>query len=367
MAELYPMPIEPRYVERIWGGHGLAETLGKDAPRDRAIGESWEIYEENTVAGGALGGRTIGELRALLGRALTGHVSPQDLFPLLTKLIDAQDVLSVQVHPDDHYARTREGQPYGKTECWYVIDVAPGATLTYGFSRDTTPEEFSRLVAEGTLDQILRPLAVRPGDVVYLPAGTVHAIGAGIILYEVQQTSDLTYRIYDWNRRDAAGKARELHVDKARDVLDYRQCTRGVVHPLRQQDGARTMLVAGQYFCLELVEAGRAGALSTYESAVAICALDQPIVARTARGDDEVAVAPYSSLLIPAGAASYTLERQAGRAERARAVVAYVPRAEEATRADLLGRGFTEEQVASFLEQFAPASGLGQGQGTRAT
>ncbi len=129
-------------------------------------------------------------------------MSPDDLFPLLTKLIDAQDVLSVQVHPDDSYAREPEGQPYGKTECWYVIDAAPGAELTYGFSRNTHPKEYTRLVAQGTLDEILRPLPVAPGDVIYLPAGTVHAIGKGIMVYEVQQTSDVTYRIFDWNRRD---------------------------------------------------------------------------------------------------------------------------------------------------------------------
>src|SRR5262249_22287422 len=189
MAELYPMLIGPRYVERIWGGHNLATMLGKAAPAGAPIGESWEIYEENRVTNGTYAGHTIGELRTVMGRDLTGHVSPDNLFPLLTKLIDAQEVLSVQVHPDDRYAREHEGQPYGKTECWYVLDVAPGATLTVGFRRDTSPTEFARMVAEGTLDQILRPLTVQPGDVVYLPAGTVHAIGAGIVVYEVQQTS----------------------------------------------------------------------------------------------------------------------------------------------------------------------------------
>ena len=121
MTDLYPMLIQPRYVERIWGGHALAERLGKPAPHDQRIGESWEVYEENGVVNGVHAGRTIGDLRAEMGRTLTGHVSPGDLFPLLIKLIDAQDWLSVQVHPDDRFAQAHEGQPYGKTECWYVI------------------------------------------------------------------------------------------------------------------------------------------------------------------------------------------------------------------------------------------------------
>lgn len=208
MADLYPLLIAPRYDERIWGGHNLARRLGKPAPPDRKIGESWEVYGQNSVANGAYAGRTIGTLRAELGRdPLGGHVSPAAAFPVLTKLLDAQDVLSVQVHPDDRFAQQLEGQPNGKTGCWYVIYTAPGAALTYGFARATDPDEYARLVAEGTLDQVLRQMPVRQGDVA-LPAGMVHAIGAGIILYEVQQTSDITYRSYDWNRRDASGQAR---------------------------------------------------------------------------------------------------------------------------------------------------------------
>ncbi|GAC1436881.1 MAG: class I mannose-6-phosphate isomerase [Chloroflexota bacterium] len=346
MADLYPMLIEPRYVETLWGGHNLAHKLGKPAPAGKAVGESWEIYEENTVANGALAGQTIGALRVALGRDLMGHVPPDNLFPLLTKLIDAQQVLSVQVHPDDRFAREHEHKPYGKTECWYIIDVAPGATLTYGFSRDMTPDAYTRLVAEGALDGVLRPLAVRPGDVVYLPAGTVHAIGAGILLYEVQQTSDVTYRIYDWNRRDAAGKARELHVEQARQVLDYHRGTRGVVTPLEQPGSGRATLVAGQYFVLELFTAG-GGPISTYDSPVAVCSLDRPVRARLAAGGEAVLLPPYSSLLVPAAAGHYLLEPHEGAG--ARAIVAYVPRSEESVRADLRARGFGDAESTAFL------------------
>ena len=360
MTDLYPMLIAPRYDERIWGGHGLADRLGKAAPRDRKIGESWEIYDQNSVANGAYAGRTIAVLREELGRDLTGgHVSPDDAFPVLTKLIDAQDVLSVQVHPDDAFARKLEGQPNGKTECWYVIDAAPGAALTYGFTCDTNPDEYARLVAEGRLDGILRQVPVHAGDVVYLPAGMVHAIGAGIILYEVQQTSDVTYRIYDWNRLDDSGHPRELHVEKARQVLDYHRNERGPVRTLSQPSSGRTMLVAGRYFCNELVEAGRAGSLGTYDSPVAVCALDQPLRVTVATGGPAVTLPPYSSLLLPAAARSYELA-SAGSDAPARAIITYVPASPDAVRDDLRGRGFADTEIDGFLAQFAPLSDLGR-------
>ena len=141
---------------------------------------------------------------------------------MLTKIIDAREALSVQVHPDDAYAQRVEHQPNGKTECWYVLDCEPGAELVLGWTRDTTRDEYERRVADGTLGDILRRVPVTPGDAFYLPAGTLHAIGAGIQLFETQQASDLTYRIFDWNRVGADGKPRELHVQKAGDVLDFR-------------------------------------------------------------------------------------------------------------------------------------------------
>ena len=167
---------------------------------------------------------------------MTGHVAPDELFPLLTKLIDAHDVLSVQVHPDDRFARENCTNLRQDGVLVHRRRRGRAPTLIYGFGRDSNPDEYTRLVAEGTLGEILRPLRCSPGDVVYIPAGRVHAIGAGIMLYEMQQTSDVTYRIYDWNRRDAEGKPRELHVDKARRVLDYHRWTRG---PVQDPERAR--------------------------------------------------------------------------------------------------------------------------------
>ncbi len=359
MADLYPMLIRPRYVERIWGGDNLATRLGKPAPRDKTIGESWEIYEENTVANGVYAGKTIGELRGLMGKDLMGHVPADQTFPLLTKLIDATETLSVQVHPDDRFAQQLEHQHYGKTECWYVIDAKAGATLTYGFARDSTPDEYAQLVKDGKLDGLLRQLPVKAGDVVYIPAGTVHAIGAGIILYELQQTSDVTYRIYDWNRKDAQGKTRELHVDKARQVLDYHRWTRDAIKPLATSDN-RTMIIAGPYFNEEIVD-GPGARLNTYDSPVSICALEHSLSVSLAGGGNAVVVPPYSSALLPAAAGAYTIRPQLGDAGTAHALVSYVPASPQATRDDLLGRGASEAAAGAFLAQFAPAQDLGQG------
>ena len=358
MAALSPLRVQPRYVERIWGGDGLATELGKPAPRDKSIGEGWEVYDENTVLNGPYAGKSIGELRGILGQDLMGHVDAGATFPLLTKLIDAKETLSVQVHPDDALAQKLEGQPNGKTECWYVIKARPGAELTYGFARDSSPAEYAALVESGKLDGILRQLPVAAGDVVYIPGGTVHAIGAGIILYELQQTSDVTYRIYDWNRRDAQGQPRELHVDKARQALDYHQWTRGPVRPLRTPDG-RAMTIAGPYFVEELVD-GPGAALSTYNSPVVVCALEHSLSVSLSTGGEAVVVPPYSSVLIPAAAESFQFRPQLGDGAAAHALVSYVPASRDATRRDLIDRGAAESEVDSFLAQFAPARELGQ-------
>lgn len=352
MSDIYPLAIEPRLDERIWGGHRLVEKLGKPGPRDRLIGESWEIYDENRVLNGPYAGKTIGALRRLMGRDLTGHVSPEAVFPLLTKLIDARDVLSVQVHPDDRFARSLEHQSHGKTECWYILAADPGSTLTYGFARNITPDEYERLVQAGELESVLREVPVHPGDVVYIPAGTVHAIGAGILLFELQQTSDVTYRIYDWNRKDAEGRPRELHVEKARQVLDYHRFQRGLVKPLHAPDGKRSMLVAGPYFTLELAETGR-HEMETRDSPIGICALGGSATV-TAR-EESVTVDPYSSLLVPAAAGSYVLDASGT------ALVASVPVSQQAVRDRLREWGVPDDEIDPFLQQFAPAGPLGVG------
>jgi len=250
---LYPLILAPKLVPLLWGGDALVSRYGKQGDPNVAIGESWECWDENRVVNGEFAGKTIANLRAEIGADLMGLLDPAWLFPILTKFIDARQTLSVQVHPDDAYARRVEKQPNGKTECWYILDALPDATIVLGWKRDSSREEYFERVKDGTLGELLRHVPVKAGDVYYLPAGTLHAIGAGIVLFEVQQASDLTYRIFDWNRTGADGKPRQLHVEKAADVLDFRASHAGALRTLtRTVDGfERTALVADSHFTVE--------------------------------------------------------------------------------------------------------------------
>jgi len=300
-VNLAPFPLEPREVELIWGGDALVRHYGKPGDPSKKIGESWECWDQNHVGAGAFAGSTVGELRAELGKELVGKLDPSRIFPILTKFIDARAALSVQVHPDDAYAERVEGQPNGKTECWFVLEAEPNATIVLGWKRSTSRNEFLERLKEGSLDDLLRRVPVRPGDVFYLPAGTLHAIGAGIILYETQQASDLTYRVFDYNRLGSDGKPRELHVEKAADVLDYRRSEAGALASLEYVlDGLlRTTLVADPRFTVERVECGaQAQGLDLEGMPLAVTALDASLELE-AQGES-ITLKPYESALVPA-------------------------------------------------------------------
>jgi len=219
---MYPMKLNPVFKETIWGGNKIKEVYGKNTFCDK-IGESWEASAipggVSTVANGEFAGMGLDELTAKFSAEILGKAGGEQ-FPLCFKIIDAADFLSVQVHPDDEYAGKHHGC-LGKTEMWYILDCEPGAELIFGFNRDLTREEFAKAVEEKETDKLLNRVKVKPGDYFYIKAGTVHAIGSGILLAEIQQSSDITYRVFDWNRVDKNGKGRELHVERALDVSDY--------------------------------------------------------------------------------------------------------------------------------------------------
>lgn len=254
---VYPLQLDPYLSRPIWGGNKLGQRYGKGAGTTGSIGESWEIFEGDTVQNGAWQGKTLRELTEQLGASLLGSAAlhnPPGRFPLLIKLIDATQQLSIQVHPNDQQAQQLEGEPYGKTEAWYILDADPGATLVYGLSHSLTPEQLRERSADGSIEGDLAYLPVAAGDVVLVPAGTIHAIGAGVVLYEIQQTSSTTYRLYDWNRRGPDGKARELHLEKAAQVADLTLRSQGRQAPRNLGNGAgvqRQELVRSPYFVLE--------------------------------------------------------------------------------------------------------------------
>jgi mannose-6-phosphate isomerase len=212
MSELYPLLLKPEFRERIWGTRDLSPIYG-EAPGEAPIGEVWLTGDECLVANGALAGMSLGELCRRYGRELVGETAPQaDRFPLLIKFLFPKDKLSVQVHPDDQTAQ-RAGLPCGKTECWYVLKSEPGAKIGLGLKPGTTREQFARAIEQVRAEELLNWIDVRAGEMIYVDAGTVHAIGPGVILLETQQNSDTTYRLYDY------GRPRELHVKQGLEAL----------------------------------------------------------------------------------------------------------------------------------------------------
>ncbi len=216
-----PIKLSPAFKDYLWGGTKLRTDFNKDCDFDK-IAESWELSThkdgQSVVANGEFKGMTLGEYVEKNGKGVLGKNAEKfDYFPILIKLIDAKDNLSIQVHPNDEYALRVEGE-YGKTEMWYIVDCEENAFLYYGFNRDITAKEFRERIENNTVLEVLNRVDVKKGDVFFIDAGTVHAIGAGIMICEIQQNSNTTYRVYDYDRRDKNGNPRELHIDKAIEV-----------------------------------------------------------------------------------------------------------------------------------------------------
>ncbi|HEV8541288.1 MAG TPA: type I phosphomannose isomerase catalytic subunit, partial [Verrucomicrobiae bacterium] len=221
---LYPLRFKPIFQERIWGGRNLATLYHKDLPPRLPIGESWEISDrpeaQSEITNGRLAGKTLHWLLQhhrdqLLGpaRALHGR------FPLLVKILDAREKLSLQVHPPPERAHALGGDP--KTEIWCITHAEPHSELYVGLKRGVTREIFQRQIQAGSVADCFHRITVRRGDAMFLPSGRVHAIGSGLVIFEIQQNSDTTYRVFDWNRRDAAGNARPLHVKESLECIDF--------------------------------------------------------------------------------------------------------------------------------------------------
>lgn len=255
---LGPIQLRASLHETIWGGENLRALAGKDVAPGMRIGESWETALDAVAMNAPYAGQTLGALTETYGVDLIGARARMVFgmrFPLLTKFLDAHAQLSVQVHPSDEYAAMHEGGKLGKTEVWYILQAEPGAQVVYGLRHEATQDEVRRAIASNTLEGLLHNVEVRAGDVVFVPAGTVHAIGAGVALYELQEYSDITYRLYDYGRLQADGRPRDLHVEQGLAVMRYTPQALERVTPLAL-DGRRT-LVGCRYFMLE--EVGLAG------------------------------------------------------------------------------------------------------------
>lgn len=262
--KLYPLTFSPVFKDYIWGGRNLAH-YGRKLPAEGVIAESWEIagHEDGTtiVDNGYFEGKSITEVQAELGLDLVGSKNAwaheRGKFPLLVKLLDANQPLSVQVHPGDEYALANEGNELGKTEMWVVLDAQPGAELILGVHAGTTRESFHQALQDGDVERHLHPLQVEKGDHICVPAGSLHSICGGLVLVEIQQNSNTTYRVFDWNRLGADGKPRLLHIERALDVINFEQVEPGLCEA-KKVAGAegirRYRLCSNEYFVTERVE-----------------------------------------------------------------------------------------------------------------
>ena len=255
-----PLRLEPLYRRYLWGGRRFATVFGRDLPPGDDYAESWELVdrgpEQTLVAGGPLAGTALGTLVRERGRELLGRHAPLARFPLLFKFLDACRDLSVQVHPDDARAARLSPPDRGKTEAWYVVAAAPGSRIYAGLRHGVTGADLAAAIRAGRCEELLHAFEPRPGDCVFIPAGTVHAIGAGLLVAEIQQSSDVTYRLYDWNRVGPDGRPRPLHVDAGIEAV-----TRfGPVDPVtpgRTADPAVRRLVTSPFFVFDEVRCDR--------------------------------------------------------------------------------------------------------------
>ena len=259
MQELYPLKFQPIYQEKIWGGNRISKKFHRKNVPDGKIGESWDLSaiegNESIVKNGFLEGNSLNELveiymADLVGEKIYDQFGPE--FPLLIKIIEAKDLLSLQVHPNDETAFDRH-LSYGKTEMWYVIENEPGAQLISGFRKKTSEEEFKKALENNTYTELLNYTEAVEGDVFFIPAGQIHALGSNLLIAEIQQSSDITYRISDWGRVDSNGNPRELHLDLALDVIDYSAESSGKIKYSRELNKS-VSLVESAYFTTNVLE-----------------------------------------------------------------------------------------------------------------
>jgi mannose-6-phosphate isomerase len=328
---LVPIQLRGELHETIWGGQNLSTYAGKVIPEGMQIGESWETAIESVAVNPPYERKTLGQLVEMMGEHLLGWRAVElfgHRFPLLTKFLDARQWLSVQVHPDDSYADAHEGGKLGKTETWYILHAEPGAQLVLGLTHECSREEVRQAIAGAHLENLLHTFPVKAGDVVFVPAGTVHAIGPGVVLYELQEYSDLTYRLYDYGRLQANGQPRPLHIEQSLAVMHCRPAESTTVTPIslaeNALDGERRILVASTYFLEEELRIRGSYPLETLSSSCHILTLLGG-ECEISYGIGRLSLSTGDTVVVPAALGPYRLESRAG----VRVLLSYVPTADD--------------------------------------
>jgi mannose-6-phosphate isomerase len=311
--QLYPLLLEPIFKYRIWGGRQLEQKLGKKLPPHEPVGESWEIScredDYSRISNGDLAGATLGDLfkknkKALVGPSL-GNVPK---FPLLNKFIDAQDLLSVQVHPDENTAVKAEGAE-AKTEAWFIMHADPGATLIKGLRPGVTREIFEEAILNDTIPTVLNSIPVSTGDMVFVPAGCVHAMGKGLVVCEIQQNSDTTYRVYDWGRVGPGGKPRKLHIEQALEAINFEDDSPDKVRPIEISEGEnkRIYLMACPHFAIQSLTMTELSKESTGGKRFDALMFSEGTATIQMSDGFEISVSAGDSVLVPACAGDYAI------------------------------------------------------------
>jgi mannose-6-phosphate isomerase len=316
MPSLYPLVFQPRFKERVWGGRTLETMYGKPLPAGVPIGESWEIADrpgdESVIANGAFAGRTLRRLMEHHADELLGDAAPaaDRRFPILCKILDARDKLSLQVHPPSG-ASGPAGEP--KTEMWYVAAAEPGAELYVGLRRGMTRDGFEEGIRTGRVAECFHRIPVRAGDTMFLPSGRVHAIGAGLVIFEIQQNSDTTFRVYDWDRLGLDGRPRELHIAESLASIDFSDVEPSLVAGEATTEGqfARRALVRHALFNVDVVRANAKAVLTLGAPRLRILAVvERQLVVNG--GGVGAALSPGQFCLLPAAVPDVTLKAQTG-------------------------------------------------------
>jgi mannose-6-phosphate isomerase len=312
MTTPYPLQLKPELKDKVWGGHSLEAMLGMERS-ERKVGEAWLVYEDLRVANGEWAGRTLADLTKSYPDLLLGAqhqaaiINGVPRFPLLAKFLDPSDWLSVQVHPDDAYARAKENMPYGKCEAWYVVRAGDSARIIHGLSKRITRQQLIDAAKSGEIKGMMDYIELKAGEAVINMPGIIHALGPGLVIYEIQQSSDITYRLYDWDRPASAG--RELHLAQSGDVSDYEPIDQHRIRPLTlHADGAtRTIFAACQYFAAEKVEVRSHYAADTLGASPHLLTVLEGAGAVQANGVT-AALTPEQSVMVPAQAGTYSIE-----------------------------------------------------------
>ena len=349
-VSLFPSRLEPIFSSRPWGARTLAPLFPEKSNLAEPLGEAWMTGVECRFASGPFAGQKLGDVWGTLPSAWTGtKIGGADgSFPLLVKFIFADEKLSVQVHPDDSYAAHHEKAAggRGKTEMWYAIHTRPGAEVLAGLKPGVTPEIFKRAIEDGSAEDCLQHIPVSAGEAIFVPAGTAHTIGAGLVLCEVQEYSDLTYRVFDYNRRDARGHSRELHVEKALQVMRFGEQHGGKIAPVRiTRDGMTgTYFIACQFFAVEKWEfAESTSAATSPEHFDVLIFLEGS--GSIQWGDETVDFAPAQTWLIPAALGAYHLAPR----ERTSVLRAYVPPSLDEFARKLAAQGISQAAVSRVV------------------